>query len=100
VYGGFGRTHLLFVERELFAQAANLLLFKFTETFLAPPLTDANQHAIDQHHDTAFLPQVGNDFGAPAFFDKRALHEIGRAHLLLMALGNRQMIETGRRVIE
>jgi hypothetical protein len=43
---------------------------------------------------------VRNHFGAPPLFDKRPLDELGRAHLLLLALWDYQRIETGRRVIE
>jgi len=42
---------------------------------------------------------VGDNFGAPALFDKGPLHEIGGADILLMARGDGQMVETGLGII-
>src|SRR6266545_2392292 len=41
-----------------------------------------------------------NDLGAAPLFDKRALRQVRRAHVLLMPLGDEEVIEAGRGIVE
>ena len=75
---------------------ANLLLLQFTTTFLAPAVTDPNQDPKDEIDPTLLAPERGNDLGAAPLFHKRPLHQIGGPDILLMALRDGEMIETGR----
>jgi hypothetical protein len=55
------------------------LLFNLTKPLLLPALTDPNPHPKDPIDDTLLLPQVRNDFGPAAFFDKGPLWKGERA---------------------
>ena len=93
------RTHFGFVQLEPPAQAANLLLFKLPKTLLPPASADPDQDPENPVHQTSLSEELGDDFGAPALFDKGPLHEIRSADIWLMALGNREVIETGLGII-
>ena len=86
---------ILFVQLELHAQVANLLLLQFTKTLLAPAVTDSNQHPKDEIDQTPLALEMGNDLGPAPFFHKRPLHQIGGAPIVLIALWDGEVIETG-----
>src|SRR5262245_12707623 len=71
------------------------MLFKLTKTLLPPALTDPNQDGKDEFHDAPFVPQGRNDFGASPLLFKGAFGEIGGADILLVALGDVEVVETG-----
>jgi hypothetical protein len=85
---------------ELPPQVSNLLLLQFTKTLLAPAVTDPNQHAKDEIDQTPLAPEMGNNFGTAPLFHKGALHQIGSADILLMALGDQEVIEARLGIIE
>ena len=90
----------MFVQLSTLTQAANLLLLKFTKTLLAPALTDPDQDRKDEFHHTALVPEMGDNLRPSPFFLKGPLGEVRGAHVLLMPLGNVEMIETGLSIVE
>src|SRR5215510_9631086 len=87
--------HFMVVEFAPLPQAADLLLFKLTKALLAPALTDPQPDRKDQLHHAAFVPQVGNNLGAAALLLKGALRQVRGADILLMTLGDIEVVETG-----
>jgi hypothetical protein len=88
-------THFVFVQLATLAQAANLVLFQLTQAPLAPALPDPAQDRKDEFHHTALVPQLGTDLGPSALLCKGARGKVGGAHVVLRALGDVEMIETG-----
>jgi hypothetical protein len=43
---------------------------------------------------------MGDDCGAPPFFDKGALDQIGRAPVLVLAWGHCERVETGVGILQ
>ena len=76
-----------------------MTLFELVELFLPPALTHADEHGKDQFHHTAFIPQMRNDLRPPPVLFKSAFRQVRRAHILAMACGHLQMIETGFRIV-
>jgi hypothetical protein len=76
------------------------MLLRRTKAFLVPFVTHPNQHGKDELPQTPLILEVGNHLGPAPFLDNGALGEVGRAHILLMALGHFEMIETRLGVIK